>query len=87
MSPLVLNTSYLLLVVAEDITFGIADTQPHDANMLTRLRNNQPTYFIINDHNGHSNQDATLYNYDDNRNVGLMLQTGNYFLPCVRFIR
>ncbi|CAF2963718.1 unnamed protein product, partial [Rotaria sp. Silwood2] len=48
---------------ADDEPFGVSNAQLHDEGSLTNLNNNQNTFCIIVDGNGHVNEDGTLYTH------------------------
>ncbi|CAF0943989.1 unnamed protein product [Rotaria sp. Silwood1] len=64
------------VIVVNNEQLSIEDTQPHDAGVLIGLNNNRPTYFMIDNENGHVNENATLYTTMNDDTIAQNLQIG-----------
>jgi len=68
--------SSIIFLVWNDESLGIQDTQRPDMRILNGLNNVRRTHFIINHENDYVNEDATLYNNDDNNIITSNIQNG-----------
>ncbi|CAF4500127.1 unnamed protein product, partial [Rotaria sp. Silwood2] len=65
---------------ADDEPFGVSNAQLHDEGSLTNLNNNQNTFCIIVDGNGHVNEDGTLYTHTNEDIIPQNLHPGENVL-------
>ncbi|CAF4905724.1 unnamed protein product [Rotaria sp. Silwood1] len=64
------------VIVVNNEQLSTEDTQPHDAGVLIGLNNNRPTYFMIDNENGHINENATSYTTMNDDIIAQNLQIG-----------